>query len=278
MTAKRCLIVNADDYNTDPERNRGIIKTARDGILTSASVLANMPGRDEAINALAQVLGPCIGVHLNLTRGKPLCGDERSLTGKQGVFLPKQASWRRALQRGYNISEVKREWTAQIEAVCRSGLQPDHLDSNNHLHVFPGCARVCAELARRFNIRSVRLPLEPLRLPGLCGRSGIKRLFLALLAIRARSLFREYGLCMPDRVFGIAFPAPGDRASFVRFLKKMPSGVSELMCHPGYAASGSQPFSCAQREQELRVLTCPSVRGAISREGISLVSFGDVCR
>jgi len=276
MDTGRFLIVNADDYNTDPERSRGIIEAAKNGILTSVSVLTNMGGLDSALRALEQALGPRIGVHLNLTRGKPLSPGVQSLTGAQGDFLPKGHSWRKALSRGYNLDEIRREWSAQIEAFCRSGLQPDHLDGNNHLHIFPGCAKICAELALHFNIKCVRLPLEPLHAPGLLGRAGLKRLFLALLAVRARSLFRAYGLCMPKRMFGIAFPDTSDPGSLRRFLKNLPSGVTELMCHPGYAATGVPSFSCAQREQELRSLTCPSVRAAIIDERIRLISFNDI--
>ncbi len=278
MAATRFLIVNADDYNTDPERNRGIIEAAKHGILTSANVLTNMPGLDGALGALEEVLGPRIGVHLNLTRGRPLSPDVQSLTGPQGGFLSKGLAWRKALCRGYSIDDIRHEWSAQIEAFCRSGRQPDHLDGNNHLHIFPGCARVCAELALRFNIRCVRLPLEPLYVSRLCGRAGLKRLFLALMAVRARKVFREYGLCMPDRMFGIAFPDTGDTSGVCRFLKKMPAGVSELMCHPGYAAPGVHSFSCAERERELRALTSSLVRATITGEDIRLISFNDMSR
>lgn len=276
MSTERLLIVNADDYNTDFERNRGIIEAAKNGILTSASVLTNMPGFDGALGALGDVLGPRIGVHLNLTRGKPLSAYAHSLVGPQGDFLPKGPSWRKALYRGYNPDEIRREWSAQIEAFCRSGQQPDHLDGNNHLHIFPGCAKICAELALRYNIRHIRLPLEPLHAPGLLGRVGLKRVFLTLLAVRARSLFHACGLCMPDRMFGIAFPATGESAALCHFLKNLPTGVSELMCHPGYPSPGVHVFSCAERERELRALTCPSVREAIIEERIRLISFSDI--
>ena len=37
MTLKQ-LIINADDFNADAERNRGILKSSEEGILTSTSV------------------------------------------------------------------------------------------------------------------------------------------------------------------------------------------------------------------------------------------------
>jgi predicted glycoside hydrolase/deacetylase ChbG (UPF0249 family) len=276
MVTERLLIVNADDYNTDPERNRGIIEAAKNGILTNASVLTNMPGLDDALRSLEQVLGSHIGVHLNLTRGTPLSSGVQSLIGPQGEFLPKGSSWRKALLGGYNPDEIRREWSAQIEAFFRTGRQPDHLDGNNHLHIFPGCVKICAELALHYNIRYVRLPLEPLHAPGMFRRAGLKRLFMALLAVRARSLFRQCGLCCPERMFGIAFPDTGAPAALCRFLKKLPSGVSELMCHPGYSVAGVHSFSCAQRERELHALTSLSVREVIREEKIRLISFNDM--
>ncbi len=274
--AERSLIVNADDYNTNPERNRGIIEAAQKGIVTSASALTNTAGLDSALAALSQELGPHIGVHLNLTSGRPLMQGVHSLTGEEGDFLTKASVWSRALRRCYNPDELRREWSAQIEAFCRSGLHPDHLDGNNHLHIFPGCVRICAELAVRFNIRCVRLPLEPLRAPGLCCRSGLKRFFIAVLAVRARSVFRAFGLCMPNRMFGISFPAAGDTDSLCRFLKALPPGTTELMCHPGYPSPGMPGFSGAGREQELLALTSPAVSAALVKQHIRLVSFSDI--
>jgi len=278
MTAERLLIVNADDYTTDPERNRGIIEAAQDGIVTSASALTNTAGLGRALNELSRVLGQRIGVHLNLTSGRPLAPGAQTLTGPRGDFLPRGAAWRRALRRGYSPDELRREWSAQIEAFLAAGLRPDHLDANNHLHVFPGCARVCAELAVRFNIACVRLPLEPLHARGLRRGAGLslKRLFIALLAVRARSVFRSSGLRMPDRMYGIAFPSAGNASSLCGFLETLPPGTSELMCHPGYPAPGGPAFSSAARESELRALTSPAVRAAVEGRQIRLISFNDM--
>jgi len=273
--AERALIVNADDYNTDPERTRGIIEAARQGIVTSASALSNTSGLERALAALEEVLGPRIGVHLNLTSGRPLDQSVKSLAGAEGDFLPKAAAWSRALRQGYDLNEIKHEWRCQIEAFCRTGRAPDHLDGNNHLHIFPGCARICAELAVHFNIKSVRLPLEPPLAPGLYGRKGLKRFFIAVLAVRARSVFRSFGLCMPDRMFGIAFPRTADTGSLLLFLEKLPPGTSELMCHPGYASPG-RGFSNAEREQELCALTRPEVSAALIKHRIRLISFCDM--
>ncbi|MCP4716931.1 MAG: ChbG/HpnK family deacetylase, partial [Deltaproteobacteria bacterium] len=85
----KLLIVNADDYNTDPERNCGIIEAARCGIVTSASVITNRPWLKDAREDLIKTFAAGTGVHLNLTGGTPLTGDTRTLTGANGRFFPK---------------------------------------------------------------------------------------------------------------------------------------------------------------------------------------------
>jgi len=73
------LIVNADDYNTDSERNRGIIQAVQDGMVTSVSVIANLHGEDGALAKVKGAMGARIGIHLNLTRGKPLVSGLKTL-------------------------------------------------------------------------------------------------------------------------------------------------------------------------------------------------------
>src|SRR5262245_17192924 len=67
--AVRRLIVNADDFGRAPGINAAVIRTHREGILTTASLMVNEPACDEAV-ALAKD-NPNLGVGLHLTL---LCG------------------------------------------------------------------------------------------------------------------------------------------------------------------------------------------------------------
>ncbi|MCB6144124.1 ChbG/HpnK family deacetylase, partial [Lachnospira pectinoschiza] len=43
------IIINADDFGYSSGVNQGIIKAFREGVLSSTTLMANMPGCDEAI-------------------------------------------------------------------------------------------------------------------------------------------------------------------------------------------------------------------------------------
>lgn len=274
---ERFLIVNADDYGTDPQRNRGILESAQHGIVTSTTVIANKMKLDDSLSQLKHVFGRRIGIHLNLTSGVPLGGKAKTLTDPFSRFFDKRTVWQKALHRAFDLKEVEREFTAQINHLLALGIRPDHIDSNNHIHVFPGISSVVARVARAFDIRSVRLPLEPYtRWRQYAGAGTFKKSFIGLLAKKAAPVFREHGLRFTDAFYGIQFPQVSRVESLKDFVANLCAGTTELMCHPGYAGDGSNPFSSTEREGELKALTHPEVVEEIARRHVRLVAFVDV--
>jgi predicted glycoside hydrolase/deacetylase ChbG (UPF0249 family) len=270
------LIVNADDYNTDRERNRGILEAVSKGIVTSVSVLANIPFEENTLAELKNTLGPRIGIHLNLTRGRPLCPELKTLADKTGYFLAKQIVWRTAVLGMCKLAEVEKEFSAQIKHLVSSGIVPDHMDGNNHIHVFPGIATVVTRLAKQYRIRRVRLPLESfVSLKQYCQPHALKKLFIGLLAKRARLLFKSQGLLFTDHFAGMQFPRVSNPATLRAFLQSIPQGTTELMCHPGFK-NHANPFSTEEREQELSALTHADVLRDIQHLNICLISYSEL--
>jgi len=252
--AARNLIINADDFNSDEDRNRGILEAAEKGIVSSVTVIANLPFTQENVSRLKKVFGRRIGVHLNLTKGTPIAKGTPSLVDESNQFFTKKTAWRRALLHQYNLKEVEKEFAAQISRLQELGITPDHLDGNNHLHVFPGIVEVVARLARDCDIKKIRLPL----------------------ANRASGVFKSFGLVSPEHFGGIQFPRAGDIESFRKFFRKLLPGTTELMCHPGYRNSSLLPTSGSRHEEELAALAHPEVLDTIKRENINLISYQDL--
>lgn len=271
----RLLIVNADDFNSDPGRSRGILAARRDGIVTSTTALMNLPWDAGVAEELKSVFGNAIGVHLNLTEGRPLVSGTRTLCAASGDFFPKPLAWRRALLGRYDLQEVAQEFAAQIEYALALGITPSHLDGNNHLHIFPGIAQVTARMARRFKIQRVRWPREK-RGYGFSRYQG-KRCFIGLLALLAGPVFRRHGLRSADHFAGIGRPDLQDPASLMRFMETLRPGVTELMCHPGFPVNDpGKPFSNPSRECELVALTRPWLHEVLRELDIRLVSYADL--
>ena len=128
----------------------------------------------------------------------------------------------------YDLKEIEEEFAAQISRLRELGITPDHLDGNNHFHVFPRIAEVVARLARDFDIKKIRMPLEKFQNPGHYFQpKAFKKYFFGLLAKRASFVFKSFGLLFPEHFAGIQFPGLSklNRSEnfFVNFLRVLPN-------------------------------------------------------
>lgn len=266
----RWLIVNADDLGLTPGVNAGILEGHRRGIVTSASLMANLPGAAEAAALARKTPGLGVGLHLNLSAGQPLTGCP-ALTWADGSFLsPFRVQLRVALSPRAR-QEAWAEMEAQAEEARRLGVPLDHLDSHHHLHLFPPLLRRAVALARELGV--------PLRLPGeqLTAGDWVRDWGAALasrLAARAR---RRPG--MPQsatHTLGLRLHRAGFQGeTLARVLTAIPEGTTEFICHPGYADEELSHLSrySRPREGELAALTDPLVKAALEEAGVRLINW-----
>jgi len=173
--------------------------------------------------------------------------------------------------------EMEKEFAAQISLLKSLGVHPDHIDGNNHIHIFPGIAVLVARLANDVGVKHIRLPLERFsNWRQWVQPRMVKKSFFGLLSRRARPVFKKHGLRFTDHFAGIQFPLLSSLGSVQSFLENLPDGTTELMCHPGYRNPTGNPFSSAEREQELFALTHPSMPERMRRFNIELISYGEI--
>lgn len=266
------LIVNADDFGYFPCVSRGIIEAAAAGTVGATGLLANAPRLAEQVPWLEPCGNLDLGVHLNLTSGRPLTRElaERLDQGRfPGVF----AMARAILGGRIGMALVRAEWRAQIETLLALGLRLRFLNSHEHLHMLPGLFGTARALAREYGIDALRLtradwspPLPP---PAL-----VRNLVLGPLAwLHARSAGPE-----PPRFIGLGGSGRLDAAYLERiFARLRPGRVYELMCHPGRLdrTQITDPRLLAYHawEDELALLTGPDFRALCERHCIRLVNY-----
>jgi predicted glycoside hydrolase/deacetylase ChbG (UPF0249 family) len=71
-TARRRLIVNADDYGYYPFVTTGILEGIDAGMITATGVFANSETFFHDVRSLKDRSEVDVGVHLNLTFGEPI--------------------------------------------------------------------------------------------------------------------------------------------------------------------------------------------------------------
>ena len=273
----KLLIVNADDFGFSAGVTEGILRAYWQGIVTSTTIIANMPDAAAAVARLTEAPGLGVGVHLNASQGPPLSKDAGHLAGEGGQMDRKAIEVFRCcvLRRGF-LAAVEREFEAQIRWALDRGIRPTHLDSHRHAHGFPPIFARVARLARRYHIPFVRWHREVLAggwptAPFRQQRSRVMlNAFAQVNAILAPDLRATRG------TLGIAHTGFLSAAWLVRAIGSLRPGVTEIMVHPGLAAGLDAALTrlLASREEELRALCDPAVQEAIREHGIILTNYG----
>ena len=270
------LIINADDLGSSTERDRGILEAFKQGIVTSASLLANGPSFITAV-AQAKEAGLPVGVHLNLAEGSTLTGQIKALTDTSGQLPGKQKLRQCLAADACDRDALRNELAAQIERIFNAGLQPDHLDSHQHCQLFPCLTGMITELAKEYGIHAMRtsLPAEAHEAdPG--EQLGEELTLYRQLSRQAHATIINAGLRTTNGLWGMPMLNGLDTTSLCQLLENLPEGCWELMTHPGYPCHQGRAFDSLQRQIELQALISAKAQKIISRRRIRLGTFGDL--
>jgi predicted glycoside hydrolase/deacetylase ChbG (UPF0249 family) len=191
-----------------------------------------MPGTEEAVDLAERHPGLGVGLHFNLTEGRPLT-DARSLVGTDGEFLLRGELIRRSVRGRVEADEITRELTAQLDRFVSFGLTPTHLDSHQHVHMVPTVFRAMA------SVLSERIPALRVVVPAghhTARPQPATMAVNALLRLCAASIRRRFPGRTNDRFVSLhqlGTSQPWNKDAYRSLIDSVPSqGVTELMVHP----------------------------------------------
>ena len=275
------LIINADDFGLTPAVNRGVVRAFQDGIVTSASLLVTGSAFEDAVALADKNPKLDVGLHLALVEERGVLGPDvlPTLVDETGRFPRTSAEFiQRAILGGINWYEVEQEIAAQIALFQKTGLRLSHLNSHQHLHMFPPVFQIVRRLARWVDNVWVRNSAGPWRKPPhvRIGR-WIQQIGLNLTSLSARALHGSPLPEMPDGMFGFEVGGHLTPSALEQILRRIPDGLYELICHPGEddADTRTRYSHWGYRwAEELETLTAPQTRVILEEQGIVLTSFG----
>lgn len=240
------LIVNADDFGYCEAVNYGIIKAFKEGIVTSTTLMANMPGVKHAYGLYKENPELSVGIHLTLTCYKPLLKTHKTLVNEEGYFT-------RNLNE-YDLDEVYEELVAQIEYAKEIGFDIDHIDSHHHVHTDPILKPVIDKILAKYN-----LPV----------RGGF--FYDQPYARQSVLIDTFYG---KNPVTGKDVPLVPEL--LINIMKEFEDGKTyDIMCHPSYMETFIYESSSYNlyRMKELDVLISDEVKEAVKTLDINLTTY-----
>lgn len=283
----RYLIVNADDFGLTAGVNRAVIEAHTSGIVTSTTVMVNMPAFDEAVRLAKKYPSLGVGLHFNITQGSPVAEASRvsSLLNERGEFFgTSTALLRQMLTSRLRLTDIETELRAQIEKALQAGLRLTHVDSHKHSHALPPVCEVIANVIGEYGIRAVRLPRETWRLPirnlsAKLIKQSLGAWVLAQLCRGSESTLQRTSVKTANAFFGVTHTGFWTKRWLLDLIATLPEGVSELMTHPGDDDAELRQANTRlleSRATEFSLLTDPDVAAAVRESSVQLISYAQL--
>ncbi|MHC4623688.1 MAG: carbohydrate deacetylase [Planctomycetota bacterium] len=280
----RTIVINADDFGLCEGVNKAVAQAHTDGVLTSATIMANMPAAAEAVEIAKKMPTLGVGVHLNLTDGQPLSQRDaaRPLLDAAGRFACSPAKLAfLSLAGPKSRNAIRTELAAQIQWLIDRGIKPTHLDSHKHFHAFPVLFSIVCQLAGRLGIPAIRFAREPVeasRIPWPLPAERGKSRAAYVRAMANINRLQNSDFLKTDALLGIAHVGRIDVNFFRAVALYNSQRTAEVMTHPGFI-DGLDPKSTGllgQRKVELDALCDQRTRRFFQDAGIKLVHYGQL--
>lgn len=271
--------MNADDFGIAPGVNRAILELHAAEVLTSATLMAQAPASEEAVNMALAMPTLGVGCHIVLVDGNPVseAGKIPSLVDRRsGAFHPTPVAFlRRLFTARIRSAEIEAEAAAQIAFLQSFGLRLTHVDTHKHMHMFPSILRPLLRAAKAAGIHAIRNPFEPIwSLNATADAPDLRRAEVILLR-RFESKFRrivaEEDFTTTDGAVGVLATGTVNIATVNALITAMPEGTFEFVSHPGYR--DEQLARVNTRLLESREIERNALMAIRDYRGIDLISF-----
>jgi hypothetical protein len=253
MEIETLIRITADDAGLDAEQDARLLQLARSSALTGISFFVNMSSPPPSAPDFLGIPGLSVGLHLDLTDGRPVAkaGRVPTLLADDGSFHNARQLMKRCLTGAIQPAELVREVDAQIQCFIERFGRIDHIDTHRHVHRIPHVARAIAGALSSRRLSPRIRNLNRCVVASGSGRSFSGRLrywlddlkrvpgwFLKRHALRA---FAVAGLPMEDGLLtpwpAIAPDDPDAAARWARAIQSAPAGRWEANFHPGWNAA-----------------------------------------
>jgi predicted glycoside hydrolase/deacetylase ChbG (UPF0249 family) len=259
LAQKPRLIIRGDDMGFSHSGNEALIKSYKEGTITSIEVIMPSPWCPEAVKMLEQNPGIDVGIHIAITnewdnvKWRPIA-DVPSLTDADGYFYPfvwanKNYPGLAIMENKWTIADVEKEFRAQIELGLKKIPRISHISA--HMG--------CTNMDKRVTELTERLTKE-------------YKIYIDMSGMK----YSGYD--------GPHATLEEKTQSFLRMLDGLKDGGTYMFVdHPGLDSPELRAIHhigyehvATDRQGVTDLLTSEKIKNAIKQKGIQLISYKDL--
>lgn len=271
ILSNKKFILNADDFGMSAAFNKAVLDGYNLGFLTSASICANGPAFEPAIN---EIIPECpnlgLGIHLNVMEGTSLLdGENFNNSYLKLISLSNNAAF---------MEKIEKEFRLQIEKVLKY-TKADHLDSHVHVHGIPKIFELTCMLAKEYGIEQVRTQHEKFYLvPDIKIHLNInyppnilKILLLNYFTMINKPVLKSFGLKTNDFLIGVGYTGlMNDKTLYCGLSAIKEDAIVEALIHP--CNFGTNRIK-NQHQNEFLITQNLDLKDKIQRLGFEFVNY-----
>jgi len=276
----KSIILCADDYGQNTAISQAIIALLKEKKLSATSCMTNAPGWLTQAAWLAPYQSQAdVGIHLNLTEGKPLSAIFRESYGDS--FPSLITLLKKCYLRQWDPSIIYAELNTQLDQfIAGVGRLPDFIDGHQHVHHFPLIRNVVLKLYEgrlRAAHSYVRTVNDATAWRRFADSTYLKRL---IIQFSGAYLFKKQlvQLKIPHNTsFSGIYdfnPATDYAALFACFLHESKEG-GLIMCHPGFSQSKGQDKISVARSHEYQYFQSEKFNALCQQCDVNIVRFNN---
>lgn len=228
VTQGRVLIVNADDFGCSDHTVDATIECFEKGVLSSATIMPNMPAFERAAAFAREHPQFSYGLHLCLTDERPVSDPAAipTLVAPDGRFWRTPEFFQRALTGRLAARDLRRETLAQLARLKARGVTIHHMDAHGHVHKAAIVPYAVRRVLRASGIATVRRTQNFFYRRPRVSRWCFNHLTNTFIRRLGRTT--DYFLMVTGTL------DRGDTRWWERCLERLPEGVTEIGIHPGW--------------------------------------------
>ena len=261
------IIINADDFGMNETANKAVLECYKEGIITSASLIVNMEGYNNAITEiLPEIKGLDIGLHFNIYEGKSL--------SKNQILCDNNYNFHNGFIETL-IKSKNKEFIKAVEAELKTQLEEalkitkiNHIDSHVHIHAIPEINTLMKKTAKEYGIKYVRSQKE---IPYIVWDKILNIKFPVniikniLLNQLSRINNREKGIKTNNYLIGVLYTGYMDERTITDGIKKIEEedSITEVILHP-------------YKNSEFNIIKSRTLKEKLMESGFKLTKYSDL--
>lgn len=222
------FIVTADDFGLSKSTNLAIIDGIEKGVITSTNVMVGLDYADDIVEVKAKNPQLSIGLHWNLTTGKPISPlDEiSSLVDENGEFYSISEFRERISNGSIKHKEIIKELNAQMDMYITKYGRPDYWNTHNHIQMLPRLFKIFVNLASEHKVFCMRNNYKV-----FCGRKSVLNIIKNIKIHQMYYYAKKKRMIFPDGL--VCYEKSEDKIQNKTYLNILTSNnkTVEIMIH-----------------------------------------------